>query len=204
MTSKSAERIPALERREQILAAATAVFGERGYAGATTDQVAREAGISQPYVVRMFGSKQALFLEVAQRALDRILAAFRGAIADTDSYVPLTGRLGTAYVDLISDRGLLMSLLQSFMLGHDPVIGPAARAGFIQVYTLLRDEGGLSPDAARSFLAEGMLINTMLASGMADDYGTSTEVDELLACTFQGKIGLVVDDARLAAAEAAG
>ncbi|MBN8883980.1 MAG: helix-turn-helix transcriptional regulator, partial [Salana multivorans] len=43
------------ERRELVLSAAAEVFGERGYVGATTDAVARAAGVSQPYVVRMFG-----------------------------------------------------------------------------------------------------------------------------------------------------
>ena len=38
-----------------------------GYAGTSTDAVAREAGVSQPYVVRMFGTKLDLFLEVFVR-----------------------------------------------------------------------------------------------------------------------------------------
>ena len=57
-------RLTPTDRREQILEAATVVFGERGYAGGTTDAIARAAGISQAYVVRMFGSKEDLFLAV--------------------------------------------------------------------------------------------------------------------------------------------
>ena len=41
----TSDRIPATERREQILEAAAGVFGEQGYAGATTDRIARQAGI---------------------------------------------------------------------------------------------------------------------------------------------------------------
>src|ERR1700710_507693 len=75
-------RMTAVERREAILDAASAVFGQRGYFGATTDQVARAAGISQPYVVRMFGSKEALFLAVIERAKSSLLQSFRAALAD--------------------------------------------------------------------------------------------------------------------------
>ena len=46
------QRLPAAERREQMLNAARIVFGERGYTGATTDAVAKAAGVSQAYIVR--------------------------------------------------------------------------------------------------------------------------------------------------------
>src|SRR3954467_9042896 len=80
--AEPATRMRAQDRRELILQAATAVFGERGFVGTTTDAIARAAGVSQPYVVRMFGTKEALFLEVLHRALDKLMAAFRGALAD--------------------------------------------------------------------------------------------------------------------------
>ena len=50
-------RLTAGERQDQLLAAAVTAFSERGYAGTTTDQVARLAGVSQPYVIRLFGTK---------------------------------------------------------------------------------------------------------------------------------------------------
>ncbi|SDT62278.1 DNA-binding transcriptional regulator, AcrR family [Jiangella sp. DSM 45060] len=161
-TMETRQRLPAAERRESILAAASAVFGERGYAGATTDQIATAAGISQAYVVRTFGSKETLFVEVARRAVDRIEAAFRAAIADDDGR-PVPQRLGQAYIDLVADRGILLSLLHIFSLGSDPAIGPAGRDGFMQIYRLVRDEAGLAPEEATDFLAHGMLINTVLA-----------------------------------------
>ncbi|MBN9195873.1 MAG: TetR/AcrR family transcriptional regulator, partial [Microbacterium sp.] len=60
--SETSRRLSSDERREQIVRAAIAVFGARGYVGATTDEVAKAAGVSQPYVVRLFGSKESLFL----------------------------------------------------------------------------------------------------------------------------------------------
>jgi TetR/AcrR family transcriptional regulator len=74
-------RMPADQRRREVLAAAVAAFAEGGYAGTTTDDVARRAGVSQPYVVRMFGTKQALFLAVYEESTRRVQDGFRAAAA---------------------------------------------------------------------------------------------------------------------------
>ena len=65
-------RMTADERREQIVAAARAEFAAHGYQAATTDAIARRAGVSQPYVVRLFGTKQALFLAVADSCFQQV------------------------------------------------------------------------------------------------------------------------------------
>ncbi|MEA9986414.1 MULTISPECIES: TetR/AcrR family transcriptional regulator [Subtercola] len=186
-----ATRMRAAERRELVLDAAMQVFGDYGYVGSTTAQVARAAGVSQPYVVRMFGTKEQLFLDVITRALERLLTSFRQAVADTASAEPLTQRLGSAYVNQLRDRGLLLSLMHAFVLGKDPVIGPAGRGGFMQVYRFLRDEAGFGAAEAQGFLAEGMLINTMIGLRMTDEFDGDPEVRELLECAFPTKIDLV-------------
>ncbi|MHA7987066.1 TetR/AcrR family transcriptional regulator [Rathayibacter sp. CAU 1779] len=191
------ERVPSAVRREQILEAASHVFGERGYVGATTDQVAKAAGISQPYVVRMFGSKENLFGAVLDRALDKLIEAFRGVLADLDDLddrAVVTARLGAAYADLISDRGILLSLMQGFISGHDAVIGAKARGGFLAIYQLLRDEAGMEPDEIVNFLAHGMLFNTLIAMHMVDEFGSDDPcVGELLTHTFRTKLDVVVN-----------
>lgn len=197
MNEKQSERIPAAERREQILAAASLVFGERGYFGATTDQIAKAAGISQPYVVRMFGTKESLFVEVLARASNRLLETFsevitqgkESGVADRE----LSRMLGAAYVNLIEDRGILLSLMQAFSMGHDAVIGERARADFLKIYRMLRDEAGFAPEEVRTFLAEGMLLNTLLGLRLPEQYGSDEATTELLECTFQTKLQLVLD-----------
>lgn len=179
------------DRRELILAAATAVFGDYGYVGATTDQVARAAGVSQPYVVRMFGSKEKLFLEVLRRDLDLLLAAFRQVLVDFPTE-ELPRRFGRAYVDLLNDRGLLLSLMHSFVMGSDPVIGSAARAGFLEVYQFLREEAGFGPEEVRQFLGGGMLINTMVGVRMSDDFETNPLARELLTTALPEKLDLLL------------
>jgi len=197
MNATPTERMPSADRRELILESATEVFGERGYTGATTDGIARAAGISQAYVVRMFGSKEKLFIEVLNRALQRLTAEFRAVIAaheaSGDPIEEIYHKLGLAYIDLITDRGMLLSLMQSFAQGHDRVIGEAARCGFLEIYQLLRDEAHLDPDQANVFLAHGMMMNTMLGLQLPQLYGTDTGATELMNAAFGGKLPLVLD-----------
>jgi AcrR family transcriptional regulator len=190
-------RMKAEERRELILAAASGVFGERGYVGTTTDAVAKAAGVSQPYVVRMFGTKAALFEAVLQRSLGTLLREFRRQIAEQGRATPeLPGCIGRCYVELLADRGLLLSLMQGFMLGADPEVGPIVRAGFLEVYRVLRDEGGFSPEQAADFLAEGMMINTLVALRMGADYDSNADARELIEGAMPAKASMLRDLAR--------
>lgn len=190
--SEPRKRLPAAERRESILIAAAAVFGERGYVGATTDAIAQVAGISQAYVVRTFGSKEALFVATAERTVDQVATAFRAAIVEaqgttSDKLEPL---LGEAYLHLAREQGSLVTLLHLFTLGHDPVVGSVARESFLRIYTILRDEARLPSDRATAFLGNGMLVSTILAlklPGFADDPSTA----ELLRSTFRENTDLV-------------
>ena len=75
-------RMTADERREQIIQAARTEFAARGYAAATTDAIAARAGVSQPYVIRLFGTKQALFLAVADDCFRQVHDVFSEAAAD--------------------------------------------------------------------------------------------------------------------------
>lgn len=179
----SRDRMSADDRREQIIMAAAAVFGERGYAGGTTDQVARQAGISQAYVVRMFGTKEKLFSAVGETARTSVIAAFRDAIATFPEGATETDKqriMGGAYASLMTNRGLLLSLLQLFSQGHDPVLGPQARACYLDVYKVVRDEAGLDPEAATEFFGRGMLVSVLLALRMQDARGDHAAA-ELLA-----------------------
>ena len=185
------QRMKGDDRRELILEAATIVFGDYGYFGTTTAEVARAAGVSQPYVVRMFGTKQQLFLDVLERALDELMRVFRAALA-ADSDQPPQRRIGVAYVELASTRGLLLSLMHAFVLGRDPVIGARAREGFMCVYRFLRDEAGFSADETQEFLSGGMLINTLVGLRMTDDYYSDAGVRELLQTALPEKLDIVL------------
>jgi AcrR family transcriptional regulator len=159
--------MPAAERRALILAAATRAFAASGYAGTSTDTVAKEAGVSQPYVVRMFGTKLELFLAVFGHACDRIEAAFRAVLEegpfDPDSEDDLH-RMGHAYTELLADSDFLHVLMHGFSASGVPEIGAAARAGMGRIFAVLR-ETGWSDEQVRDFIAHGMLLNVLLTMG---------------------------------------
>lgn len=183
------ERLTAGQRREEILTAAATVFGRRGYIGATTDQVARAAGISQPYVVRLFGTKEALFLEVVAAAKHALLDSFRGALTGLraegagDDPAAITAVLGDRYVELAQDRGIHLPLMQAFVQGADPVVGAAARSGYLLIWQFLREEAGLDPVTARDFLAHGMLISVLLGLELPSHVDEDAAAWELLSVT---------------------
>jgi AcrR family transcriptional regulator len=173
-------RMTGEERREQILAAGLAVFAEGGYAGTTTDQVARAAGVSQPYVVRLFGSKKQLFLELYQQVSARVLAAF----GSVERGPRAAERMGEAYIGLMADRELLHVLMHGLTAAADPEIGRLARHTLGEAYRIFRDRTGLPEVAGRDFVAQGMLINVLLAADGLVHVGEDSAFDALVRCTL--------------------
>ena len=139
------------DRRELVLAAANRAFSRGGYAGTSTDAVAKEAGVSQPYVVRIFGTKLELFLEVFDRACDRIREAFEAVLAD-GPFDPDTdddwARLGLAYTELLRDRDLLMVMMHGFAAGNDDQIAQRSRDGMGRIFATVRSTGCTDERAA--------------------------------------------------------
>lgn len=137
-------RMSADERREQVLGAAIRAFARSGYVGTSTDHVAREAGVSQPYVVRMFGTKLDLFLAVFERATDRIKDAFDQVLSD-GPFDPESEddwkRLGAAYTGLLADRDLLLVMMHGFAAGSEPSIGRQGRRCMGEIFELIRSTG---------------------------------------------------------------
>lgn len=67
-------RLPASERRERILAAATEVFAERGYRDASMGEIAARAGVVASVIYDHFGSKRELAIELLERHGQAIVA----------------------------------------------------------------------------------------------------------------------------------
>jgi AcrR family transcriptional regulator len=164
-------RMPAEERRPLILEAATRAFAAGGYAGTSTDTIAKEAGVSQPYVVRMFGTKLDLFLAVYGHACERIEAAFR-AVLEERAFDPSSEedreRMGLAYTGLLADSDFLHVLMHGFSASAVPEIGAASREGMGRIFSTLRDTGW-SDEEVRDFIAYGMLLNVLLSIGAFGD-----------------------------------
>jgi AcrR family transcriptional regulator len=157
MSSMPRQRLTAAERTEQIVCAAISAFAATGYAGTSTDDVARAAEVSQPYVIRLFGSKQKLFLAGVEFAAKEIERTFREAGA-TD----LEG-LAKAYNTLLDRYELLGTLMHGFAASSDPEIGEMVRGCLGRIYGVIRELTGAEPRAAVDFMATGIFL-TVLAS----------------------------------------
>jgi AcrR family transcriptional regulator len=75
-------RLPRAERMEQTVAAAHALFGERGYAAVTMDGVAAAVGVTKPLLYNYFGNKEQLYLACLERAGDGLVATVVAAVGE--------------------------------------------------------------------------------------------------------------------------
>jgi AcrR family transcriptional regulator len=152
------------ERREAIVAAGMDEFAAHGLAGASVDAIARRAGVSQPYVYQLFGTKKDLFLAVVRRGFERTRIAFEDAVRrhqagelfGCDS--PM-GAMGVAYGELLADRTLLLVQLQAYAACSDPEVQSVVRSEFSDLHRYVAAATGATPEGLHHFFAEGMLMN---------------------------------------------
>lgn len=164
-------RMTATERGTQVLAAAVQAFAESGYAATKTDEIARRAGVSQPYVIRLFGTKQQLFVAAIHQVCDRIEQIFRISAeeiepgADPQSALQT---LGSGFTLFLADRDLLLVLLHAISAANsDPVIGEEIRQRYGQLYDLVFELTGAPATDRRQFFATGMLLTIMTSMRVA-------------------------------------
>lgn len=158
------------ERRDQIVAAARAEFAAHGYQAATTDAIARRAGVSQPYVVRLFGTKRALFLAVADACFQQVHDVFSAAAAGAPPERRLDA-MGDAYLALVADREVLALQLHFYAAcAGDPSLGDEGRERFAALIAHEQQLTGASEAELLRFNALGMLINVSTALGLELDF----------------------------------
>jgi AcrR family transcriptional regulator len=170
VTTETHERKSAEVRREEILEAARAEFAIGGLHGTSTEAIARRAGISQPYLFRLFGTKKELFLEAVRRGFRHVLAVFQAAAAaDPEGDVFLS--MGRAYGDVRRDRASLMFQMQAYAACEDPDVRKVVREEFSALYTFVESVSGGDAQRVHAFFRVGMLINVSAAMdlGALDD-----------------------------------
>ena len=154
------QRKSAEERRDDILDAALEEFAERGLHGASTEAIAKRAGISQPYVFRLFGSKKDLFKASATRCLRETLETFQRAAEGKRGEEALKA-MGQAYQELLVDRTRLRAQMQAYAACDDPDIREVVRNGFGDIVAYVERVSGLPEEEVTRFFAVGMLMNVM-------------------------------------------
>jgi AcrR family transcriptional regulator len=154
------QRKSAEQRREEIVAHALRHFAQGGYHGTSTESIARDAGISQPYLFRLFKTKRELFLTCNDVSNARIIATFEAAVADAEPGGELEA-MGAAYVQLLDDRDRLLFQMQSYAACSDPVIQERVRAGYGDIVREVTRLSKEPPEKVWQFFATGMLLNVI-------------------------------------------
>ena len=155
-------RRSAAERRGEIIEIAIEHFAMKGYNGTSTDVVAKEAGISQPYLFRLFHTKRELFLACHEVMHGRIAETF----AEAARGLPVEERMpamGEAYTALLADRTSLLFQMQSYAASADPEIQARVRERYADLVRQVGEATGAEPAHLWSFFANGMLLNVIAA-----------------------------------------
>jgi AcrR family transcriptional regulator len=162
--SQTTTRQTASERREAVLEAARFEFAQHGLHGASTDAIARRAGISQPYLFRLFGSKRALFIAVNEQCFQRTLDLFRAAASGKSGREAL-GAIAASYRELIeSDRTMLQGQLQAYAASVvDEEVRESTARGYGRLVDYVETVSGADKHTISSFFAKGMLMNVLAA-----------------------------------------
>jgi AcrR family transcriptional regulator len=156
-------RQTASERRVAVLSAAVTEFAKSGYAGTSTDAIAARAGISQPYLFRLFGTKKDLFIATHELVGNRIVTELTKAIEGLEGDEAMHA-MGMAYLELLQDPEMLQVQMHGYAAATgDPQIAAACRKTFEVLWHLVKDKLGLDEEMIQDFFANGMLISVMSA-----------------------------------------
>lgn len=197
-------RLPAAARREQLLDCAADLFAEQGYARATTAQLAKSAGVTEPIIYRHFKSKRDLFVALIERTGRRTLEQWerdlKGATEPADRLRRLIGDN-----PMVSDEGrdAYRVFLQAISEVDDEKIQQAISRHIGSVHEFLTAELRKAQDAHRvtAKYTPEMLAWLMINIGMGygvltamhiPGHGTDPEgvhVQDVLARVLIGRAG---------------
>jgi AcrR family transcriptional regulator len=134
-------RLPAAKRREQLLDVAAELFSTKGYAGATTAQIAKVAGITEPIIYRHFKSKRDLFVALIERTGRQTLEQWEHDLEGVDD----PGARLAKIIDenpMVSESGRkgYRVLLQSISEVDDPLIHKAVSDHMTRLHAFITRE----------------------------------------------------------------
>ena len=169
-------------RRQEILDAALLEFAEGGLHGASTEDIARRAGISQPYVFRLFGTKKELFRAVVARCFRETLEMFQRAAEGLRGPEALDA-IGNAYVAQLQAEPIRLRIqMQSYAACHDPEIREVVRAGYGDLVAYAERVSSVPAEELSRFFAMGMLLNVFASMEQIGEGAEPWAVRLLEAC----------------------
>lgn len=183
------ERSTAPARRVQAIAVGMQVIADRGLTTAAMQQVADRIGVSQPYVFRLFGSKQGLLLACLDELERRVRDAFAEAAASSPAD-PMTA-MGAAFRDVVADGVVPGLWLQASAAARaDSVVSARCRAVLANVTADAARLTGAAPEEVAAFVGRGALVMLLQALGVDLSGGSLAALDSLrLESAGSGPVG---------------
>jgi AcrR family transcriptional regulator len=169
-------RMSAEERRESVIRAAMKEFAHGGYAGTSTEAIARRVGVSQPYLFRLFPGKQAIFQAAVIRCVDDTREALCGAVDRAPEGTDPVEAMCAGYDRLLGDPERLLMQMQAYVAvagaeaAGDHEFGEALRTAWSRLWDEVHARLGFDAEQTTKFMAHGMLINTLVAMGFPADH----------------------------------
>ncbi len=161
------QRMTSGDRRSQILAIAAEEFARTGLHGTSAETIARRAGISQPYIYRLFGTKRELFRLVVADAFAEMTRGIVVAAGELRGEAALTV-MADEYRRLQADRTRLLLQMQGFAACDDDAVRETVRTAFGTHWETVAGITGLDPVRMKIYIALGMLLNDVAAMDVGD------------------------------------
>jgi AcrR family transcriptional regulator len=104
-------RVPRVVRQRQIVELAEELFSERGYQGASMDELARRAGVTKPVVYELFGNKDGLFRSCLERSAERLATEVAEAVRAESQPEARVRAGGLAFLRFAKDNRVAWELM---------------------------------------------------------------------------------------------
>jgi AcrR family transcriptional regulator len=180
------------ERRELVLREAIPVFARYGFEGATTAEIAKRSGVTQPYIFKLFESKKALFIAACERNMQATQRQMYDSAGGKTGHEALEA-MGLAYMDRMEkDRDSLLLQMQQFAACHDEDVQRTVRHRMLDMWNMVAELTGVPIEMVALFFAKGMMCNVIAAASRSD--GNDPQWLPVLGALWPGKYPVPGDD----------
>lgn len=176
-----ARKLPAHQRRRDILHHAERLFATRPYAHVTTAELARAAGVAEATLYRYFEGKKGLFIAVLRQAGQGLLALWQRLSEELHDPLRTLWAIGVGYYDHVNSRSAAVAAqFQALSEAADPEIQAALRENYAALTAFLRDlleeakaRGEVDPHvpteaAAWQLLGNGLALDVASVLGLRE------------------------------------
>lgn len=160
------------DRKLLILQAAIEEYGRSGIHATSVEAIAERAGVSQPYIFRLFGTKAELIEAAIEHHTTNLRARFRDAVEQREPGTSPLEAMAMAYLGFMSeDPNSLRCQLHTWAAASDPAIKDVAQRTYREIWEEAAEISGATADEMRDFMAQGMLLTVLGALDLTDLYG---------------------------------